>query len=290
MVLDNITSLAAATPASLQGELADLYLDLLKKCLTRYLFTERWQIVEWPRGTLKSHLWWVLRMILRRKEYKLARARAFDSSACAEGRDRPAEAETMVGLRRLDNVQQCIRDVLDWGVSGDLVECGVWRGGVTIFMRACLEAYGDKTRRVWVADSFQGLPQPNPEAYPADASPDLWRLPSLAVPLDEVKSNFAKYGLLDDRVRFLAGWFSETLPVAPMERLAVLRIDADLYESTMDALKWLHPKVSNGGYVIVDDYFLLAPCRQAVDDFRMRNHIDEPLRRIDWNAGYWRKA
>ena len=58
----------------------------------------------------------------------------------------------------------------------------------------------------------------------------------------------------------------------------------------MDALTWLYPKVSKGGYVIVDDYFALAACRQAVDDFRMRNHIDEPLRRIDWTAVYWRKA
>lgn len=275
---------------SYEGQLSERYLVLLKRCLTRYLFDEPFTLVDVPRGSLKGAMWQPIRAFLRRKGYTLVRPLPFDPEARAEGRDRPAAAETMVGLRRLDNVQHCIRDVLSRGVPGDLIECGVWRGGVAIFMRACLLAYGDSTRTVWVADSFRGLPKPKPELYPADAGLDLWRWPQLAVSAQEVRANFSRYDLLDERVCFLEGWFSETLPSAPIERLALLRIDADLYESTMDALSCLYRKVSPGGYVIVDDYGAIPACRQAVEDFRERFDISEPLHQVDWTAVYWQKA
>ena len=121
-------------------------------------------------------------------------------------------------------------------------------------MRALLKAYAVKDRLVWVADSFKGLPVPNPEKYPADTGDRLHEFKELAVPLDQVKSNFAKYGLLDNQVRFLKGWFRDTLPNAPVEQLAIIRLDGDMYESTMEALVHLYPKLSRGGYSIVDDY------------------------------------
>jgi hypothetical protein len=144
-----------------------------------------------------------------------------------------------------------------------------------------------RDRKVWVADSFEGLPPPE---HPADQGLDLHEEEILAVPLEAVRENFERYGLLDDQVRFLKGWFSDTLPAAPIERLAVLRADADLFESTMDILVHLYDKVSPGGYVIVDDYFLIPACRQAVDEFRHRRGIEDPIVRIDWNAGYWIKS
>ncbi len=124
-----------------------------------------------------------------------------------DGQDWPADAETMVGLKRLDNIQACVVDVIRRGVPGDLIETGVWRGGAAIFMRGVLKAYGDTTRRVWAADSFEGLPRPNPEAYPADTNDPHWAMGWLGVSLDDVRSNFARYDLLDDQVRFLVGWF-----------------------------------------------------------------------------------
>jgi O-methyltransferase len=150
-----------------------------------------------------------------------------------------------------------------------------------------LEAHGDVDRAVWVADSFQGLPNPDPASYPADRGDDLWTYPQLAVSLDAVKANFAKYGLLDGQVRFLPGWFRHTLPEAPIERLAVLRLDGDMYESTIVALRALYHKVSPGGFVIVDDYYAVPTCRQAVDDFRADQKIAEPLCPIDWTGVYW---
>lgn len=251
---------------------AELYLDLLKNCLTRLSFGERPRI-----------------------DPRTGEAMPFDAQRRAVGSDtdvRPSEAETMVGMKRLDNVQQCVVDVLRNRVPGDLVETGVWRGGVTILMRAILKAYGDSDRLVWVADSFAGLPVPDDEQYPADEGRDFSPaagFEELAVPVDQVQSNFSRYGLLDEQVRFLVGWFRATLPTAPIERISVLRLDGDLYESTMDALTSLYPKLSIGGYLIVDDYLSWRPCQQAVDDYRAKHGITEPIHGIDWTGVYWQR-
>lgn len=206
-----------------------------------------------------------------------------------EGGDWPGRGHTMIGLARLDNLQFCMEDVLKRKVPGDFIECGAWRGGATIFMRAVLKSHGVTDRRVWVADSFEGLPVPNAEKYPADDGISLAGTAPLAVSLEQVQENFRRYGLLDDRVQFLKGWFSETLPRSPIERLAVLRVDGDLYESTMDALKNLYPKLSVGGYVIVDDVGSLPPCRKAVEDYRTAHQITSEVKRIDWTGVYWMK-
>jgi O-methyltransferase len=139
------------------------------------------------------------------------------------------------------------------------------------------------------ADSFEGLPVPNPD-YPADAGSEFHLFKDLAVPLDEVLENFRKYDLLDGQVRFLEGWFSDTLPACPIERLAVLRLDGDMYASTMDALHHLYPKLSVGGYVIVDDYGAVPACKSAAHDYRYRHDITEAIINIDWTGVYWRKG
>jgi O-methyltransferase len=205
------------------------------------------------------------------------------------GIDWPAHAETMVGLRRLDNVEHCIETVLTDHVPGDLIEAGVWRGGTSIFMRAVLAAHDDPARRVWVADSFEGLPKPNADAFPADAGLDYTVFPELSVGVQQVRANFARYGLLDDRVDFLVGWFKDTLPSAPIEQLAVMRLDGDLYESTMDALEALYPRLSVGGFCIIDDYGALEACRRAVNEYRAANDITEPILPVDWTGAYWRR-
>ena len=174
----------------------------------------------------------------------------------------------MIGLKRLANVRACVESVLADGVPGDLIETGVWRGGTTIFMRAVLKVHGVTDRAVWVADSFAGLPAPDANRYPHDLGDRLHTFPLLAVSLDRVRDNFRRYGLLDEQVRFLEGWFRDTLPTAPIERLAVLRLDGDMYESTILALESLYDRLSVGGYVIVDDFGSVDGCRQAVHDFR----------------------
>ena len=182
----------------------------------------------------------------------------------------------------------CVTDVLRRGVPGDLIETGVWRGGSVIFMRAILAAYGDAARKVWVADSFEGLPPPDPR-YAADAGDVFHGFEVLAVSLEQVKANFARYSLLDERVQFLKGWFKDTLATAPIGPLAVARLDGDMYESTMDALRPLYPKLSVGGYLIVDDYGTVPGCKQAVDEYRKEHGITEPIIDIDGWGVYWRR-
>lgn len=269
-----------------------LYLDLLRRCLTRMVAGETYRTINpqhrtWKRALYLAHL--PVKRLLALGDLELVRRIDFDADGRAEGRDIPPTAETVIGLRRLENIESCIASVLRDDVPGDLIETGVWRGGATIFMRGVLKAYGVTDRVVWVADSFRGVPKPDGARFPQDAGAPFWRNAHLAVSAEEVAANFRRYGLLDEQVRFLEGWFQETLPSAPIERLALLRLDGDLYESTIVALEALYPKVSPGGFVIVDDYGGGAPgCARAVDDFRARQGITDELRRVDWNGAYWR--
>jgi hypothetical protein len=259
------------------------YLHLLKKTLTRYPLDpgERLMFLS-LRGVAPS-----LTSQLVQWGVASSAVGTFNPVLRAMGMEWPEDGETMIGLYRLNNLEQCITSVLKQKVAGDLMETGVWRGGASIFMRGVLKAYGDTNRNVWVADSFQGLPPPDAETYPVDEGSDFSVFPELAVPLEKVKANFARYGLLDEQVRFLPGWFRDTLPDAPIDRLAVLRLDGDMYESTIVALRSLYDKVSVGGFVIIDDYFCFDMCQKAVDDFRAGRNIVEPLCPIDWTGVYW---
>ena len=206
----------------------------------------------------------------------------------AKGVDWPWSGLTMVGLARLDDLQACVESAVADGVAGDLIEAGAWRGGASILMRATLDSLGADERTVWVADSFQGLPPPDAERFPKDRELDLSGFDLLAVPMDEVQGYFARFGC-EHGVRYVEGFFAETLPALRDHRWAVVRLDGDTYESTWVALESLYPGLSVGGYVIVDDYQLIEECQQAVDDFRQRYEIAEPLEEIDWNAVRWRR-
>ena len=208
-----------------------------------------------------------------------------------------APAVSMLPLARMANLQDCVVDVLRRQIPGDLIETGVWRGGATILMRAILKVYEVTDRTVWVADSFEGLPEPDPQKFPVESK--FHRDPlmkefykTFAATLEDVKRNFAAYGLLDNQVKFLQGWFKDTLPRAPIEQLAVMRLDGDYYESTTDALTNLYDKLSIGGYVIIDDYGQDAwtNCRQAVDEFRSRHRITDENVRVESSCYFWQRT
>ena len=267
---------------------AELYLDLLKKCLTRSIFGEKYRSLPANNGSVLIR---AMSKWLASRDLQIVRTANFDPQVRAEGIDWPEDGETMIGLKRLQNLQDCITDVVQQNIPGDLIETGVWRGGAAIFMRAVLKVLGDQERTVWLADSFAGLPPPSPELYPADKGADFHLSNDvLGVSLEQVKGNFERYGLLDDRVQFLKGWFKDTLPSAPIEKLSILRLDGDLYESTMTALGSLYPKLSIGGYAIVDDYAPAVPCcMQAVDDFRRAHNITEEMEATGEYGVYWRR-
>ncbi len=195
----------------------------------------------------------------------------------------------MIGQKRMLQLQRAAEFAIERKIPGDFIETGVWRGGACILLRAVLKAYGITDRKVWVADSFAGLPEPDIEHYPADAGSEYHEYRALAVPLATVQENFRRYDLLDGQVEFLVGWFKDTLPDAPVEKLAILRLDGDMYQSTMDALAALYVKVSVGGFVIVDDYGVVEGCRKAVSDFRTAQRITETIYDIDGTGVFWQK-
>jgi O-methyltransferase len=280
-------------------EPAQLYLDLLKRCLLDLIHMDDplagmapADVVHRPplgRAALRlangavRKLGLVLAAPPRAEHAQHAQLPALRD----EGRDWPPRAHTMVGRKRLDHLQTAVETVLREGVPGDLIETGVWRGGSVILMRGVLAAYGDPERQVWVADSFRGLPPPDGK-WQIDTRSKLHQIDFLAVSRSQVERNFQAYGLLDERVRFLEGWFENTLPMAPIERLAVLRLDGDMYRSTISVLDALYDRVSPGGFIIVDDY-ALPPCKAAITDFRAAHGITTPIEAVDWSGVFWRK-
>jgi len=200
----------------------------------------------------------------------------------------PERAHTMIGLKRLKNIEDCFLSVVQDGIEGDLIETGVWRGGATIFMAGLCKAHQQRHRKVYVADSFEGLPPPDPK-YKHDAADLHYTNKFLAVSVEEVKSNFQRYDLLDSNVVFVKGFFETSLEPANIGKLSILRMDGDMYSSTIQVLDQLYDNVSVGGYIIIDDYHALHNCRTAVTDFRAKRAILSPIIKIDNEGVYWRK-
>lgn len=241
-----------------------LYLDLLELCLCNLIYQDG------PRGMGMD-------------------GAPFDPALRNEGRDWPALAHTMIGRVRLSHLRGLVERVLRENVPGDFIETGVWRGGACVMMRGVLAAYDVIDRVVHVADSFRGVPPPDPANYPADATLAFHVHPELAISRATVEETFRRYGLLDGQVRFHEGWFKDTLPRLGDERFAIVRLDGDLYESTWTALTELYPRLNPGGFTVIDDYGCIPACRAAVDEYRARFGITASIIPIDWTGVFWRK-
>jgi hypothetical protein len=294
----------------------ELYLDAIKRAVTNILYED-------------------LPVFVYDHTHRPFLAKEFSLRRRVLGEDGPNLAHTMIGIKRIMNLQHCVEDTLRNNVPGDLLEAGAFRGGASIFMRAVLKAHGVEDRRVIVCDAFEpnvaipwlvgtvlkvlaSFPSRHwhrllfkllqalgiPGGFPAISDPSnemlqfgMWMLKHhrecnklSAGGIDEVRRNFAKYGLLDEQVVFVKGFFADTLPRAPIERLAILRIDADTYESTLDALTLLYPKLSPGGFCIIDDYGSFPDCRRATSEFRAGYGIPAEIVAIDNLGVYWQKG
>ena len=207
-----------------------------------------------------------------------------DPQKAIEGKGTSGPRFTAVSKKRLDNIEYCINEILENKIEGDFIETGVWRGGSCIFMRELLRINNITDKKVFVADSFEGMPKPKDMLD----GPDHSSFDSAKVSLEQVKSNFEVFNLCNYQVIFIKGWFHESLPKANIKKLSLLRLDGDLYSSTMDSLNNLYKKVSKGGFVIVDDYNDWPECKRAVEDFRDKHSITSEIKIIDWTGIYWR--
>ena len=244
--------------------LRSAYLELLKLCLCDLAGTSTVSVGKWRDGSVSS----------RELTGEGLRLRA-------AGMDWPQHGLTMVGLNRLDDLQTCVESVVRDEVPGDLIEAGAWRGGASILMRATLNSLGAGGRTVHVADSFQGFPAGDEQGH-------LNVTDFLAVPLDEVRANFARFGL-EDGVRFVPGFFEETMSGLADGAWSIVRLDGDTFEATWLTLSALYPGLAPGGHLIVDDYAAMPECGRAVDAFREHHGITEPLEQVDWTCMRWRR-
>lgn len=190
---------------------------------------------------------------------------------------------TMVGLRRLDNLEFCINEVVRKSIPGAIVEAGVWKGGACIFATAALKELKEE-RNVYVCDIFDGtFPKPKIEM---DEWTEKHDFQPLVCKLKDVQANFRKFGYLDSNVIFKEGWFENTLPTIT-EPISILRVDGDTYQSTMNTLQ-LEKQLSPGGYIIMDDW-AIATSRQAfIDYFEGQNREDDVIP-VDSLSVYWQK-
>ena len=272
-----------------------MYLELLKRCLLNEIYLDDELRLLYLRDCLSGDEvfdYAVYHDIRTARSEAYAALRATREIGRFPDRNihRSGFSHTMIGRQRLDGLHECLDKVVEKGIPGDFMECGVWRGGACILMAGFLKVHGIYGRKVILADSFDGLPASTlvpDQRLKLDKSV----YPELAVSLDEVRMNFETYGLLDETVHFLKGWFRDTLHDTPSDLLALLRLDGDLYEFTADSLTALYDRVALGGIVIIDDWGVLPACRQAVEDFFSNRHEALPeMIEMDWSGVYFIKA
>lgn len=208
----------------------------------------------------------------------------FNASLRLNGGDWPTYGLTLIGVRKLEYLHEVLHETYRSKLLvGDFLEAGAWRGGACIYAKAFFEAYGIE-RRVWVADSFAGLP-----GKQHDKDIEGWdRMEFLSVPLELVKDAFRRYALLDQSVRFVQGWFGQSLPRLRHElsKIAILRIDCDMYRSTLEVLCNLYDRVEVSGVWIVDDWGLSYQF-DAINDFlHAGNIVDVPVVLPDGSASF----
>jgi hypothetical protein len=197
---------------------------------------------------------------------------------------------TMTSLERVAALCEAVRYVTRHGVLGDLVECGVWRGGSMLAAARTLLEQGDRERTLWLYDTFAGMPEPTEvDVRDADGAPaavllanhdrttDLWAVS----PLDEVRRVMALCDYPAEKIRYIQGKVEDTIPAAAPQHIAILRLDTDWYESTHHELVHLLPRVSPGGVLIIDDYGFWRGSRRAVDEYLTATNARLLLNRID---------
>jgi hypothetical protein len=200
---------------------------------------------------------------------------------------------TMTSFERRASLLGAVEHVVKHRIEGDIVECGVWRGGSMMAVALALMARGDTSRHLYLYDTFEGMSEPTEHdralsGESAQAQLDrterdhpLWAVASL----DDVKATMAQTGYPADRIHYVQGKVEDTIPgTLPAGRIALLRLDTDWYESTLHELNHLYPRLSKHGLLIIDDYGHWQGARRAVDEYFAASAEPVFLHRVDYTA------
>ncbi|MDE0863626.1 MAG: class I SAM-dependent methyltransferase [Rubripirellula sp.] len=201
---------------------------------------------------------------------------------------------TMTSIERLNGLCEAVRYLSENKIEGDIVECGVWRGGSMMAIASMLSRFDDQDRELFLFDTFEGMSEPTEhdvsiggvtaetlldEEDIGDAK-SVWCVSSLA----EVKSNMAKMDYPTEKVHFIPGKVEDTIPANGPGKIALLRLDTDWYESTAHELEHFFSRLVDGGVLIVDDYGHWQGARKAVDEYFEKHGIGMLLQRLDYTG------
>jgi hypothetical protein len=207
---------------------------------------------------------------------------------------RRVRRETMTSPQRVAALCDAVEYLVRREVDGDLVECGVWRGGSMMAAAITLLRLGDTSRDLYLFDTFAGMPEPTdhdrPSPYDAYLLHERWRWQSKGphasgwseASLERVRENMHSTGYPPERIHLVQGMVEETLPETAPETVALLRMDTDWYASTKHELEQLYPRLVEGGVLILDDYGHYEGARRAVDEYFAENETAPLLTRIDY--------
>jgi hypothetical protein len=207
---------------------------------------------------------------------------------------------TMTSNQRIWSLLQAVKYLSAQNISGDFVECGVWRGGSIVAMIRQLQALGKANRKVWLYDTFEGMTEPTEfdvdsvdgisakkllESTQVKDGNNVWCVASL----EDVERNVLATGYPSDLLKFVVGDVAQTIPDSHSDQIALLRLDTDWYESTKIELEILFPKLVPGGVCILDDYGHWKGARKAVDEYFAWNGVHPLMLPIDFSGRIFMK-
>ena len=206
------------------------------------------------------------------------------------------EPYTATSLERVNALLQSVVYITENNIDGEIVECGVWKGGSCMAVAIKLMELEQKTREIWLYDTFEGMTEPTNHDIEIetgkkgkelldgiDKNTDKYNMWAYA-PQEVVINNMKKTGYPIDNIKYIAGNVEKTLKERKPKKIALLRLDTDWYESTKAELEELYPHVVNGGIIIIDDYGHFEGAKRAVDEYFEKEDNKPLLNRIDYTG------
>ena len=205
------------------------------------------------------------------------------------------EEYTMTSPDRIYSAIEAVKHIVKHEIEGDIVECGVYKGGSSMAMALSLTEFGDQNRNLYLYDTYAGMSTPTDEdvsigggaaegKFQKNEMPKIEGSDWCYSPLEEVERNLGKVNYPMDKIHFVKGKVEDTIPKTIPEKIALLRLDTDWYESTKHELEQLFPRLVPNGILIIDDYGHWQGAKKAVDEYILKNNLNLFLSRIDYTG------